>query len=108
MIDTTYQTIVFNGLGTFATTVPTAGPWVIRGKSSVPQLNTGSSAASAMITTVNQNGSPIYTSTAGAEGFNVTTNCAANDAITVVYTSAAAVDAALNVIKSTIELAQGN
>lgn len=101
------QSAVFNGLGTFTVITPIAGNYFVEGKISLPTLSTGATANSAVVTTINQNGSPVYTGTAGAEGFRTDIAAAANDTIAVVFSSAAAVDKALNVIKATIQIGQG-
>lgn len=62
---------------------------------------------------VNQNGSPVYTSPALtpfqiAEQINkVPLNCAVSDVITIVFSSANAIDAQLNTVKSIVSLEQG-
>lgn len=101
------QTLVFNGLGTLAVSSPIAGPLLIRGKVNLPQLPTGSTAPSAVVVTITQNGPTVYTGLAGAEGFMAQLTVAIGDALTFVFSSAAAVDQPLNVIKSTIALSGG-
>lgn len=101
------QNIESQGLNTISTTVPYAGLYSVSGKITLPTLVDGSGASSLVIT-VNQNGSPVYTGLAGAEGFYTTLNCAALDVIAVVPSSSAAVDAALNAIKLVISITQGN
>lgn len=100
------QNLVFNGLGTLSITVPVAGTYFISGNISIPTISTGSSPSSCLVT-INQNGSPIYTGVAGAEGFYTSMVCAAADVIAVVFSSSAAVDQLLNVIKSTISIGLG-
>lgn len=100
------QNAVFSGLGTFSVIVPIAGPYFIEGKSTIPTLVNGGG-QSQLVATINQNGSPIYTGVAGAQGFRTDVTCAANDTIAIVLTSAAAPDLGLNVIKTTIDIGQG-
>lgn len=100
------QNAVFCGLGTFTYVAPIAGPYFVEGKSSIPTLSNGGGVSS-LLTVVNVNGSPVYTGVAGAEGFYVVTTLAALDSVTIVFSSAAAVDQGLNVIKSTISLGRG-
>ncbi len=102
----TYQNFVFNGLGTLSFTVATAGAYFLEGKTSLPTLVQGNGASS-LLTVVNQNGSPIYTGIAGAEGFYLDVTCAANDVLSVVFSSSAAADQPLNVIKSVVTFGQG-
>lgn len=101
------QNLSFVGLGTLSITVPLAGAYFVDGKISLPTLSKGDVAPSAVLVTVNQNGSPVYTGQAGAEGFYTTLSCAASDVIAMVFSSAAAVDQGLNVIKSTVSIGLG-
>lgn len=100
------QNLVFNGLGTLSTTVPAAGLYFFDGHLSLPTLTDGGGVSSVVVV-INQNGSPVYTGSAGAEGFYTTLNCAANDVIAFVFSSAAAADQGLNVIKATISIGSG-
>lgn len=100
------QNIAFSGLSTVSMIAPSAGPYCLDGKISLPTITNGGG-ASACVATVNQNGSPIYTGIAGAEGFKVDMLCAANDTIALVLSSAAAADAPANVIKGVLAFAQG-
>lgn len=100
------QNLVFNGLGTLSITVPVAGSYFCEGKISLPTLTNGGG-VSACLVTINQNGSPIYTGQAGAEGFKTDIVCAALDVIAIVLSSSAAADQPLNVIKSTISIGIG-
>lgn len=100
------QNSAMAGLNTYTVIVPNAGPYVIRGKLLLPTI-VGGAGPSSCVTTVNVNGSPVYTGNAGAEGFMTTTNCAAGDTITIVTTSAAAADQPLNAIKMSIAISQG-
>jgi len=98
--------IAFAGLCTVTTIVPNAGPYFCEVKMSLPTITNGGGQSSALVT-VNQNGSPIYTGLAGAEGARVDMLCAAADTIAVVISSSAAPDQPINVIKGVIALAQG-
>lgn len=102
------QTLIFQGLGTISITAPFAmDSLVVESKSSIPTLTNGGG-VSALISTVKQGSSTILASSAGASGVRaVVPNVAAGDVISIVYTSANAVDAALNVIKSQISIFQG-
>lgn len=101
------QNLVFNGIGTLTIVMPVAGPCFIEGKLSLPSLNAGSSGPSSVVVTVNQNGSPIYSGPAGAEGFKVDFTAALSDSMTVVTSSSAAVDTALNAVKMTVSVGSG-
>jgi hypothetical protein len=100
------QNIESVGLATISTTVPYAGPYFVKGKLTLPTL-VGGSAASSILVTINQNGSPVYTGLAGAEGFYKNLSCAAYDVIAVVFSSSVTTDQALNVMKSVISIGQG-
>lgn len=100
------QEFVFNGLGTLSTNAPLAGNYFLEGHTSLPTLSNGGG-VSACLVTINQNGSPVYTGVAGAEGFRTTLSCAAADLIAVVFSSSAAADQGKNVIKSNISFGLG-
>lgn len=94
------------GMNTTTFTAPTAGTYTAHGKLTVPTL-VGGGAASSVVVTVNQNGSPIYTGLAGAEGFKTQINCAALDAITVVLSSSLTTDQAPNAVKACLGFTNG-
>lgn len=111
---------VVSGLGTQSLTVVTAGLYTCALNFTIPYISSGTSGNSTVTTggsslqiVVNQNGSPVLTLAAPTSpnqpsmGGSVHIQCAANDAITVVLTSAAAVDNALNAIKGTINFYLG-
>lgn len=100
------QNAAIGGLNTYSVIVPNAGPYAIKGKLTLPTI-VGGGGASSCVVTVNQNGSPVYTGVAGAEGYFTTLNCAVGDTIAVVLSSAAAVDQALNAVKATVGITQG-
>jgi hypothetical protein len=96
------------GLNTLTLHATVAGIHSVKGTLSCPQLSGGATAPSQVVVTVNQNASPMYVSTPGSEGFDVNLLCAVGDTITVVTSSAAAVDtASLNGIKAVIGFTQG-
>jgi hypothetical protein len=100
------QNIESTGLNTVSTTVPYAGAYFVKGKFTIPTLVDGAGASS-LVVTVNQNGSPVYTGNAGAEGFYTNISCAAFDVIAFVLSSSAAVDAVNNAVKATYSIGQG-
>ncbi len=72
----------------------------------------GAVVSSSLVVVVNKNGSPVYTAPALAAGqsalqFKFDLMCAATDIITVVLSSSAPVDNALNNIKSIVSIGQG-
>jgi hypothetical protein len=88
-----------NGLQTTTIfTAPAAGVFFLNGQLSLPQLTTdGGVGASAVVATVKQNSSTIYTGIAGASGFQINQIvCAVGDVIAVQLSSSAAVDTANN------------
>lgn len=102
------QSLVFNGLGTLSFTLPLTAPtFFASGKISCPQLSEGASVPSQVLLTINQNGSPIYTGQAGAEGFYCNFAGTIGDVMAFVFSSALAADQQLNVIKSTIGIGTG-
>lgn len=100
------QNLVFCGLGTLTLVAPTTGLYFVDGKSSLPTLTAGGG-ESALVTTVNLNGSPVYAGKAGAQGFYIDMLCTAFDVITVVFTSSADADQPINAIKTAISWGLG-
>jgi len=100
------QNLVFSGLGTLSTVVPSAGLYLLQGQLSIPTLVSGGG-VSACLVTINQNGSPVYTGQAGAEGFRAEIACSALDTLAVVLSSAAAADQPANSIKMNAQLSLG-
>lgn len=114
---------VFAGLGTSTFTVITAGLYTVQFKATLPYLAAGSpgnstvtSGGSALQVVINQNGSPVLTAggastnptpTQPSLGGSVVISAAASDVITVVLSSANAVDALPNAVKTIINLFQG-
>lgn len=102
------QNTILSGLGTVTFIAPSNGDYKIDGKISLPSMSAGDTAASALVVTINKNGSPVYTGLAGARGFeNVILALLTTDTVTVVMSSAAAVDQPRNVIKSSISISRG-
>lgn len=97
------------GLGTSTYNIVTAGMYTVGFETTLPN-------GSAVQVVVNLNGSPILTvgglstnptPTQPAFGSSVRTACVATDVITVVLSSANAIDALPNSVKSIINLYQG-
>lgn len=97
---------VFNGLGTYSRKILEAGNYFVEGKINLPTFVNGGGASS-LVVTINQNGSPIYTGAAGADGFKVEANCAVNDLIAIVLTSSAPADQEVNGLKTTVSIGLG-
>lgn len=116
---------VVGGLGTqtYTVTAASAGLITVQFKSFIPYIASGTSGNSSATTggsslqvVINQDtgGGPVAKLTVGSPsptqplmGGSVSLQCAAGDVLTVVLTSAAAVDNALNAIKSIINVFQG-
>lgn len=96
--------MVISGLGTFTTSVPVAGIYGVDVKLSLPTLSDGAFDNSAVVTVIKQNSSTIYTGVAGGEGAKVVLNCAASDTISVLTSSASAVDNVLNAVKGVVAI----
>ncbi len=113
------QSTVVGGLGTQTYTVVTAGFYTCEVKSFIPYKASGqpgdssvTTGASSLQIVVNLNGSPVLTianpsPTQPLMGGSVRMQCVVSDVITVVLTSAAAVDNLPNAIKSIVNLYQG-
>jgi hypothetical protein len=68
----------------------------------------GAQVTSQVVVTINQNGSPIYTSHPGDKGFLLkAVSCVANDVITIVRTSSLLQDEQKNAIKMTLAITEG-
>lgn len=99
----TNQTV--SGLETLTFYVPTGqgGAYTLSGHLQTPNMSAGDS-TSAVVTTIGQNGSTIFTSTAGAQGFSVPVLAAAGDYFTVALSSSTATDEVLNNLRATVSL----
>ncbi len=103
------QNATYSGLGTFAVmSAPEAANYHFELKMSLPTMSEGQATNSQVVCLVKKNGSTVYTGNAGDEGFNFGLALAASDAITLVLSSAAAVDQGLNKIKTNISISEGN
>lgn len=96
--------MLISGLGTASTYAPTAGNYELTCTLSTPTISEGATANSQVVTVVNKNGSPIYTSNPGARGFQLALTLAANDLIAVTTSSSTPVDQGFNVIKCSAAL----
>jgi hypothetical protein len=103
------QTFTLVGLNTLTFTLPETAPvYVVKGNLSCPQLSGGASSPSQVVVTVKQNGSTIYTGTAGATGFATSPFAGTfDDTIEILFTSSATVDTSLNDVKATIQCYDG-
>lgn len=99
--------LVFNGIGNFTSTITVAGDYVVQGQLSLPSL-TQSGSDSAVQTVVKLNSTTKLTGVAGATGFKVDIpGCAVGDVIHIITSSSNAIDNALNAVKLTAQIFQG-
>lgn len=99
---------VVQGLNTVTFTAPTADQYVVDIKTTLPTLTTtGGTQQSSLVTTVNQNGTPMAVYAAGTRGSQTRLSCAANDVITIVFSSSNPVDQGYNAIQSVIAISEG-
>jgi hypothetical protein len=100
-------TATTQGLTTYTVTAPTTDIYVVDIKTTFPTLtSSGGTQQSALVTTVNQNGSPVATYSV-SRGSQTRIAATAGDTISVVFSSSSAVDQAINSIKSTIAISEG-
>lgn len=95
------------GLGTTTIVAPTTDTYVVTGTLTLPSIPAGSATSSSVVVTVNLNGSPVYTGAAGSRGFRTGVTATAADTITIVLSSAAAVDLQPNAVKMTLSMYEG-
>jgi hypothetical protein len=88
-------------------TIPTTGN-TGSGAGSQPVLTSTPALSSSLVTTINHNGSAVYTSNAGDRSAYAQINATAGDTITVVTSSSNSADQANNTVKSTISVSEGN
>lgn len=94
------------GMSSVSIAVPDTGSYVVDGKLSLPTLS-GGGAQSAVVVTISQNSSPVYTGTAGATGFKKELLCAAGDVIAVAFSSSLTTDQAPNAVRSVFGISSG-
>jgi hypothetical protein len=95
------------GLITQSAVIPITGAYTVDCKlqlATPTEYGDGAADESQVVTTVAQNGTTVYTSLPGQEGFKFYLNCAANDLIAVTCSSAAAIDQPLNTVKCTVAI----
>jgi hypothetical protein len=105
------QNFAISGLETLTIVMPLAINCVLKGKIKLPRLSQTDptdpnylSYPSAVVATIKQNGTTIFTSTAGSDGFYVPISAAAQDTFTVALSSAAAEDNVLNAVSAVVSL----
>ncbi len=105
------QNFAISGLETLTIVMPVAGNFVLSGKIKLPRLSQDDPSdpdfldyPSAVVTTIKQNGSTIFTSKSGADGFSIPILAALSDSFTVALSSAALQDNVLNAVSAVVSL----
>ena len=93
----------FAGLTSWTQGITAAGTYLVQGHLSVPRI-AGGAQQCAVVATISLNGTPLYTSPPGTDGFATRLECNALDTVTVALTSTNASDALPNVIKGVVSL----
>jgi hypothetical protein len=107
MADLNYHSLVFQGLGLAASFIAAdQADYFVKADITLPTIPTAGM-VSQVITTIAQNGTPVYVSAAGISGFKELVSCLPGDLITVTLSSSLPSDQALNVVKSTISFGEG-
>lgn len=105
------QNFAISGLETLTVVMPVAGLFQLSGKIKLPRLAASDASdpnflsyPSAVVVTIKQNGSTIFTGQAGADGFSIPLLTALKDSITVQLSSSAAEDAVLNAVSAVVSI----
>lgn len=105
------QNFAISGLETLTVVMPVAGNFTLSGKIKLPRLSQTDPTdpnyltyPSSVVTTIKKNGSTIFTSSTGSDGFSVPILAAVNDSYTVQLSSGAAEDAVLNAVSAVVSL----
>lgn len=105
------QNFAISGLETLTVVAPVAGNFTLSGKVSLPRLSQSDPSdpnylnyPSAVVTTIKQNGSTIFTSSAGQDGFSIPILAALNDSFTIQLSSSALEDTVLNAVSAVISI----
>lgn len=100
------QNTAFSGLGTISFIAPAAQVYKFEAHIQLPN-SSFSGLDSAVIVTINKNGSPVYVGSKAAQGFEVSIDLLTSDTVTIVLASAASADQPKNVVKSMISISSG-
>lgn len=105
------QNFAISGLETLTVVMPVAGNFQLSGKIKLPRLSQTDPTdpnfityPSDVVTTIKQNGSTIFTSIAGADGFAIPILAALKDSFTVALSSSAAEDEVLNSVGAVVSI----
>lgn len=105
------QLFAISGLETLTVVMPLAGTYTLSGKIKLPRLSQSDptdpnflSYPSAVVTTIKQNGTTIFTSLAGADGFSIPILAALKDSFTVALTSTSPQDEVLDAVSAVVSI----
>jgi hypothetical protein len=105
------QNFAISGLETLTIVMPVAGNFQLSGKIKLPRLSQTDptdpnflSYPSAVVTTIKQNGSTIFTGIAGADGFAIPILAGSQDTFTVALSSSAAEDEVLEAVGAVVSV----
>ena len=105
------QNFSISGLETLTIVLPVAGNFTLSGKISLPRLSQTDPTdpnyltyPSAVVATIKQNGTTIFTSTAGQDGFSIPILVASQDSFTVQLSSSEPQDEVLNAVSAQVSI----
>lgn len=105
------QSYSISGLETLTIVMPVAGNFTLSGKIKLPRLSQTDptdpnflSYPSAVIATIKQNGTTIFTTSAGSDGFSIPILSAAQDTFTVQLSSSSPQDEILNSVSAVVSI----
>jgi hypothetical protein len=102
------QNFAISGLETLTIVMPVAGNFTLSGKIKLPRLSQSDQTDPNFLNypsqVVKQNGSTIFTSKAGSDGFSIPVLYALKDVFTVQLSSAAAEDNVLNAVSAVVSI----
>lgn len=96
------------GLQTFSMGCPDTSVYTVQVSNTTPSIITNGTTPSALVTTIKHGSSTVYTSNPGDLGAFVEISAASGDTISVITSSTSTVDSAINAVKSTISVSEGN
>lgn len=105
------QNFAISGLETLTVVMPLAGLYKLEGKIKLPRLSQSDPTdpnylnyPSAVVATIKQNGTTIFTTTAGSDGFSIPLLAALKDSITVQLSSSAGEDTVLDAVSAVVSI----
>ncbi len=105
------QNFAISGLETLTIVMPVAGNFTLSGKIKLPRLSQTDPSdpdyldyPSAVVATIKQNGTTIFTTAAGSDGFSIPILAAVADSFTVALSSSSAQDEILNAVSAVVSI----